>query len=147
MEQQKKTENMQAYQREYYQKRKLDKNRVMVTLSKSEYRTFSRLAKKANKTIAETIKTMALHSIDPSSVLVDDQLHQTILESVRQIRSIGNNINQMSHHLNSEALKSTGIPYPHLEQAILQSYTLLSALETHIKQTMEPSDDLKKSLS
>lgn len=112
-----KGDNRKEYQKAYWSKYKDNKRRYQprVSLTDTEYKTFSKLAKAEGVSVSKLIKNMALAYQQESFLLPQSEIDK-LNEFVYLIRNIANNINQMAHHSNSiKSVVDSGRVFDHLK--------------------------------
>ena len=83
---------MAAYRKEYSEKNK----RVNVTLSNDEFKRVKQLAESNRKKVTSFAKDLLIQEVDKVYLLPEDEKIESL---ILQIRSIGNNINQLTRHI------------------------------------------------
>lgn len=86
-----------AYYKQYREANKSRTKRVSLTLSKDEYRAFSR-ASKGSK-LAPFVKSCALSSLEQQA-LIPEEISEELKTLRFAVLNIANNINQIAHHSN-----------------------------------------------
>lgn len=76
------------------------KKRVSVTLTAEEYRFVQNRAEQAGESPTSYFKNAALHNMAERRHLNQEELDM-LREAIIEVRRIGNNLNQISHHNNS----------------------------------------------
>lgn len=112
-----KGDNRKEYQKAYWSNYKENKRRYQprVSLTDTEYKTFSKLAKAEGISVSKLIKNMALAYQQESFLLPQSEIDK-LNEFVYLIRNIANNINQMAHHSNSiKSVVDSGRVFDHLK--------------------------------
>ena len=126
------TESRKAYQQRYREQYKSQIKRVNLTLSKDEYRAFSRVA--GNRKVTAFIKELALSAL-AGKAHMPASLEEELRTLRFAIRNIANNVNQMAHYSHTvrgmtAADENNLLQYlKHMEEAI-QSYTEGRILES-----------------
>ncbi|MCW8923898.1 MAG: plasmid mobilization relaxosome protein MobC [Gammaproteobacteria bacterium] len=92
-------DNRKTYQRQYRETYKAQAKRVNLTLSKSEYRDFTRAANTDNTKITSFIKELALAGLE-NRAHIPDELQEELKTLRFAVHNIANNVNQIAHHSN-----------------------------------------------
>ncbi len=90
------------YYREYRNRNKHKRKRVTVTLTIEEFGVFDRLAKTEHRSLPEQIKVLALAEISKTRP-APRELVETVNNTVRELRRIGNNVNQLTKRVHAES--------------------------------------------
>ena len=112
-----KGDDRKEYQKAYWSKYKDNTRRYQprISLTDTEFKTFSKLAKAEGISISKLIKNMAIAYQQESFLLPQSQLDK-LDEFVYLVRNIANNINQMAHHSNSiKSVVDSGRVFDHLK--------------------------------
>lgn len=116
-----------TYQKTYKENYKKRHKSVNVTLTLAEYKLLKELAKQQQTKPTTLLKELAFAQMD-KQVVYPTELLNLLQEHNRQVRAIGNNLNQLAHSANifTEVDKKT--VFNHLRQLHLQ-------IDNYTKQT------------
>ncbi len=95
-------DQQQAYQREYYQKNKNRRRRVVVTLSVKEFATLDSAANKEKTSVAKLLKQFAV-AYHNGTFVVPCTTAESLQHVIRILRNYGNLVNQIARNYNAEA--------------------------------------------
>lgn len=136
-------EKRRNYQRQYRQDYKQKTQRVNLTLSKDEYRAFSRAA--GNTRLTAYVKELALAGLHQQAAIPESL--QAELNTLRfAIRNIANNVNQMAHYshtVRSMTLAEENNLFQHLKQLdeAVQAFTEQRIVGDSTAESSEPKDE------
>jgi len=120
---------MKEYKKEYWENYKKKNKRVVLTVSNEKYLELKKEAKKQKKSISEyaRLKVDSDFYNQPSPEIKDQLREISFL-----LRNATNNINQIAHNLNLEALETGHVDIKHSEVILQNIYAGIEKLETII---------------
>lgn len=144
-----KSEHKEAYMREYRLQYKRQKKRINITVSNDEYDRILKMAGQNNKKVSRFVKDSIIQEVDKVYLLPEDEKLENL---ILQIRSIGNNINQLTRHIHrsnyisKDNIKELQHSIKQIEYSVLQKFSNPDDLLSLVVESSKTNPEFVKEL-